>query len=407
MRKWEETFPTEIIQEGKVRVRVPKLSAYVKTPSDYAPSMAPVFYNPVMKLNRDLAVLALQCYQGNIPHEISICEPLAGCGIRGLRFAKEVNRIKVVIVNDINEKAFQLAEYNVHLNSCSESILVNREDANLLLAGYGRPGKRFDAIDIDPFGSPVPYLDSALRSLHSGGFLAVTATDMAPLCGVHTNACLRRYGSRPLHTEYCHELAVRILAGSLSMTAARFDMGIKVIFSHSSAHYIRVYTLLDYGAKKANKNVQKMGYVFHCFKCLRREFKERLLPLEVPMECSNCGTKMHAAGPLWLGKLSDKQFCKSMIKQTEKMMFKNHREIRKILTLIAAESDAPATYYVIDKVSKILKIPTPPTNLVLKALKSRGFQACLSHFNLSGIKSNASSKDVAEVFLEITRVRGR
>ena len=405
MKKWEETFPTEIIQEGKVKVRVPKLSAYVKNPSDYAPSKAPVFYNPVMKLNRDLAVLALQSYQRKIPHKVSICEPLAGCGIRGLRFAREVNQIEVVIVNDINEKAFQLAEHNVHLNNLSESVIVNKWDANLLLAGYGGPGKRFDAIDIDPFGSPVPYLDSAIRSLHSGGLLAVTATDMAPLCGVHTNACLRRYGSRPLHTEYCHELAVRILAGSLAMTAARFDMRIKIIFSHSSAHYIRVYTLLDHGAKKANKNIQKMGYVFHCFKCLRRELKESLFPLEGSMRCNDCGSKMHAAGPLWLGELSDKRFCKSMVDQTEKMMFKNLKEVRQILTLIAEESDASVTYYVIDKVSGMLKLPTPPVKLVLEALQSKGFQACLTHFNSRGIKSNASSKDVAEVFLEIARTR--
>ena len=53
-------FPTEIITEGKVKVVVPKLSAYMKKRSDYAPSKAPVFYNPVMELNRDFVVLALQ-----------------------------------------------------------------------------------------------------------------------------------------------------------------------------------------------------------------------------------------------------------------------------------------------------------------------------------------------------------
>ena len=43
-------FPTEIIEEGKVRVLVPKLKAFVRSPSEYAPSKAPVFYNPVMEL---------------------------------------------------------------------------------------------------------------------------------------------------------------------------------------------------------------------------------------------------------------------------------------------------------------------------------------------------------------------
>ena len=56
-------FPSEIIREGKVQVLVPKLEAYGVIPSDYAPSRAPVFYNPVMEFNRDLTVLAFQAYQ--------------------------------------------------------------------------------------------------------------------------------------------------------------------------------------------------------------------------------------------------------------------------------------------------------------------------------------------------------
>ena len=102
----EETFkidfPTEIIQEGKVKVLVPKLRAFVKSPSEYAPSKAPVFYNPVMELNRDIAVLALQAYQRTLDREISVCEPLAGCGIRGIRFATEVEGVERVVINHGN-----------------------------------------------------------------------------------------------------------------------------------------------------------------------------------------------------------------------------------------------------------------------------------------------------------------
>jgi len=36
-------FPSETVKEGKVRVVVPKLEAFKKQPSDYAPSKAPVF----------------------------------------------------------------------------------------------------------------------------------------------------------------------------------------------------------------------------------------------------------------------------------------------------------------------------------------------------------------------------
>ena len=120
-------FPTEIVQEGKVKVLVPKLKAFVKLPSEYAPSKAPVFYNPVMELNRDLAVLALQAYQKIVNHEISVCEPLASCGVRGIRFAAEVKGVQKVLINDINEKAFQLAKHNVQINNLSKHVIVKNK----------------------------------------------------------------------------------------------------------------------------------------------------------------------------------------------------------------------------------------------------------------------------------------
>ena len=94
---------------------VPKLEAYGVIPSDYAPSRAPVFYNPVMEFNRDLTVLAFQAYQRMVNHEISICDPLTSQGIRGLRFAAEIEGVKEVLISDINERAYKLA--NTTLNS--------------------------------------------------------------------------------------------------------------------------------------------------------------------------------------------------------------------------------------------------------------------------------------------------
>jgi tRNA (guanine26-N2/guanine27-N2)-dimethyltransferase len=402
----EETkidFPTEIIQEGKVKVLVPKLKAFVTSPSEYAPSKAPVFYNPVMELNRDIAVLASQAYQRTLNREICVCEPLAGCGIRGIRFAIEVEGVEKVIINDINAKAFQLASYNVHMNELSERVVVKNEDANFLLSSYGAPRKRFDVIDIDPFGSPVHYLDSAIRALRNGGLLILTATDMAPLCGVHPKACIRKYGGNPLRTEYCHELAVRLLAGSLAMTAAKYDMGINIVFSHSTDHYVRIYAIAKYGAKKGDENVKNMGYILHCFKCLHREPTKGLFLIKHSEKCSECDSKINVAGPLWLGKLFDGQFCELMKKEVKRRAFKQGKKIRKILALIENEVEAPVTYYVVDKLCGTLNLPVPPVKKVIEALKERGFQVFLTHFNSTGIRSNASASDMKELLLKIVR----
>jgi tRNA (guanine26-N2/guanine27-N2)-dimethyltransferase len=390
-------FPTETIIEGKAKLLVPKLKAFMKLPSDYAPSKAPVFYNPVMELNRDFAVLALQTYQRMVKHEISVCEPLAGCGIRGIRLAKEVEGIGKVLMNDINERAFKIARYNVQMNKLSKCVVVKNEDANHLLAQYSAPHKRFDAVDIDPFGSPVPYLDSAIRALRNNGILALTATDMAPLCGVHSKACIRKYGGKPLRTEYCHELAVRLLAGCLATTAARQDIDVNVIFSYSANHYVRVYATIKYGAKGVDESIKNMGYILHCFNCLHRETAKEFSFHEHSGECSECNSKLSVAGPLWLGKIFDRGFCELMEEAADKRNFKLASRISKILALIKNEAEAPITYYVCDELCHKLNLPAPAVAGVVEALRDAGFQACVTHFNSKGIRTDASAMEMGEL----------
>lgn len=394
------SFPTEVAEEGKVSVVVPKLSAYAKEAWEYAPSKAPVFYNPVMELNRDLAVLALQTYQKMLGREISVCEPLAGCGIRGLRFAVEVDGVRKVFVNDINPEAAKLARFNVERNALAERVLVANEDANLFLSRYAAPRKRFDYIDVDPFGSPVPYLDAAIRALRDGGLLALTATDMAPLCGVHPKACVRKYGGKPLRTEYCHELAVRLLVGCLTMMAAKHELGIKVVFSHSTDHYIRVYAVARYGARLADNSLRMMGYVLHCFSCFHRETVEGMVsPLKT--ECAECGSRLNVAGPLWLGEISDKDFCSSMKREADGRRLKQGKRILRLLSLVQGETEASVTYYVVDKICDKLNLPVPPLVEVVENIRRAGFQATPTHFNSRGVRTEAPANVVKEVIAKL------
>ncbi len=380
-------FPSEIIREGKVQVLVPKLEAYGVTPSDYAPSKAPVFYNPVMEFNRDLTVLSFQAYQRILNREISICEPLTSQGIRGIRFAAEIAGVKRVLISDINEQAFKVAKHNVQLNGLEKIITVRHRDANCVLSCNASPKKRFDIVDIDPFGTPAPLLSSALRALRNHGLLASTATDLAPLCGVHSKACIRKYGGKPLRTEYCHELAVRLLAGCTAVLAAKHDIGIHVVFSHSSEHYIRLYAQIAYGASKADESVKTLGYILHCFNCLHRETTRQPFG---NLSCPECGSKMDYAGPLWLGSIFDQQFIELMIKENKTVAFKSNARISKLLSLTKQEALAPITYYLLDKLSGKLSLPSPSTQAFSNALHNGGYQAVPTHFNTRGIRTNAS-----------------
>jgi len=384
------------VKEGIINVLVPRLKTFVKEPREYAPSKAPVFYNPRMELNRDLAVLALQTYQRMVKRKISLCEPLTGCGVRGIRLAREVEGVHKVVTNDINPEATKLAQFNVKKNNVAKRVEVLNEDANLLLSKYAAPRKRFDYVDVDPFGSPSPYMDSAVRALRNGGLLALTATDMAPLCGVHPKACIRKYGGKPLRTEYCHELALRLLIGCTAMTAAKHDVGLRLVFSYSAYNHVRTYALLSYGAKEADKNVRAMGYILHCFECFHREAIKGLVRL-LKRDCPECGSRLHAAGPLWLGEIWDERFCVQMQMEAKERNLHRREEIFRLLSLTAQEVEAPITYYVVDKLCDRWSLPIPPMSKIVGELRKASFQAVRTHFNTKAVRTDAPASVMREI----------
>jgi tRNA (guanine26-N2/guanine27-N2)-dimethyltransferase len=394
---FKHDFPTETVSEGKVKVVVPELKAYRNMPCVYAPSKAPVFYNPVMELNRDLAVLALQAYQKLVNRGLRICDPLTASGLRGIRFAAEVENVEKVVMGDINERAFKLAMHNIALNKLAGKVEVKNKEANYLLNSYSAPHKRFDCVDIDPFGSPVRFLDSAVRALRDGGLLAVTATDMAPLCGVHPRACVRKYGGKPLRVEYCHELAVRLVAGSLTTTAARHDVGVNIIFAHQAEHYARVYATTKYGARHADESLNNMGYIVHCFNCFHREAIRGLYSLNICERCSECGSKLNLGGPMWIGELFDPELCRLMKADLSHREFRLSSRIEKMLNLAEKESAAPASYFVVDQLCDAMNLPVPSVKEVAQAVREDSFEACLTIFHTRGIKSNMPASKMKEV----------
>jgi len=396
-------FPTETVTEGTVRILVPKLAAFAKKTWEYAPSKAPVFYNPAMEFNRDVAVLALQTYQRTAKRELNVCEPLAGCGVRGVRLAAEVEGIRGVVVNDISSEAADLAKFNVSLNSLTDKVTVTNEDANLLLSRYARPRSRFDYVDVDPFGSPSPFLDSTIRALKDGGFLALTATDMAPLCGVHPRACVRKYSGQPLRTEYCHELAVRLLIGCLVLVAAKHDVAVQPVFSYSTYNHVRAYATVAYGAKEADRSIGSIGFILHCFSCFHRESHRRVnTPLK--RDCPECGSELQAAGPLWLGLLWDKVFCAKMKEETRIRQLNNQGRISQIISLAIDEASAPITYYVVDKFCDKLNLPVPPLSEIMTELKEFGFQAVPTHFSSKAFRTDASASLVKETITKLAKI---
>ncbi|MBI4144072.1 tRNA (guanine(10)-N(2))-dimethyltransferase, partial [Candidatus Woesearchaeota archaeon] len=194
----------------------------------------PVFFNPVMKFNRDVCICLLQC----IGRHLKVGDALAGTGIRAIRIAKEVADCDV-FMNDFSHDAFLLMKKNAKRNRVS-AVISNKNAHDFLCQG-------FDYVDIDPFGSPNPFLDSAVRAVRNKGILAITATDTAPLCGTYPKACLRKYWAHTLKNPAMHETGIRILIRKVQLIGSQYDRALIPVFSHSTQHYFRVYFRLEKG----------------------------------------------------------------------------------------------------------------------------------------------------------------
>ena len=68
-----------------------------------------VFYNPVMKFNRDVSIALVNAY---FDRDVKVGLPLAGSGIRGVRMFKECSNIKEVYFNDLSLNAIKTIKQN-------------------------------------------------------------------------------------------------------------------------------------------------------------------------------------------------------------------------------------------------------------------------------------------------------
>jgi tRNA (guanine26-N2/guanine27-N2)-dimethyltransferase len=186
------------------------------------------FYNPAMKHNRDVFISLLTSLQKK-PARIGLC--MEASGIRSVRVKKELPDVQL-FANDSDEKAYECIKKNVDKNT-----VVSQKDADLFLLEE----KGFDVIDIDPYGSPVPFLDSALKRIARNGLLCVSATDLACLCGTLPQVCLRRYGAMPFRGEQSHEIGLRILIRKIQQVGLQYDKAVIPVLAYYKDHYFRVY----------------------------------------------------------------------------------------------------------------------------------------------------------------------
>lgn len=338
-----------------------------------------VFYNPRMKFCRDLDMLIFNAL-GN--HEY--LDALAASGVRGIRAALEA-KYKPSF-NDFDAKAVEVIKQNLKLNGINAEVY--NKDASLLMRE-----KKFYHIDIDPFGSPSEFVDSACFSALK--YLSVTATDTAALCGSATLSGLRKYSAFAKKTEYYNEVGIRMLIGKIARELTKYDKALEVIACWTKEHYYRIHLKIFRSTSKAGKLYRKIGYLFHCFNCLNRIW----LPMNgETKEMCDCGSKYTMIGPLWIGELHDRHLIKKAIDVEKRGL--QRKKVLTFLERIYNEVNVPF-YYDVHVLSQKIKITPPSIDRILSELKNEGYEASKTRFSPLSFKTNAEIKDIRGVLMKL------
>lgn len=361
------------VAEGGVSLAVP----------DATGTDASVFYNPDQEANRDVTLAALRTARHREDNLETYLDAMTATGVRGVRAAADG---WTVTCCDRDPDAVACARANLARNDLGGT--VRQADANVVLhRGV------YDVVDLDPFGSPIPFVDAAC--VGTARFLCVTATDTAPLCGAHFRPGIRRYDAVPRNTEYHQEVGLRVLLSALARTATRYDIGIEPVLTHVEGHFARTYLRLHRGPDPADAAREHLGFLWHCPECLYRETERGPFGAE-RATCPACDSDQYlTAGPLWLGPTFVEDFVRETIEHVDAAMTTAARSRRR-LDRLAGQLAVP-THYDQHRLCDRWDRPAGPMDGFLGAIRDAGYPASRTQYGGTTFKTTADVDAIRDV----------
>lgn len=333
-----------------------------------------------------------------------VLEALAASGLRSLRYAREVDGLGKVVALDNDKASIEACKRNIKFNGASAISKVEAHLADARVYMLTHP-KEFDVVDLDPYGSPSVFLDSAVQAVADGGLLMCTATDLAVLCGTNGEVCYSKYGSYPVKGKYCHEMALRILLACIESHANRYKRYIVPVLSVYMDFYVRVFVRVFTSASEIKNTPLKLSYVYQCAGCDsfhlqslgRTVTKNNSLkhapgigPV-VPQECSDCGKKFNVGGPIWSAPIHDQDWVLSTLTDVRQMKdrYPAYNKITSVLTTVSEELHDIPLFFSLHNISGTVKCTSPSAVMFRSAVINAGYQISSSHCNPLGLKSDA------------------
>ncbi|XP_057524111.1 tRNA (guanine(26)-N(2))-dimethyltransferase 2-like [Amaranthus tricolor] len=341
-----------------------------------------------------------------------VLEALSASGLRALRYAREIEGIGQVIALDNDKACVEACRRNIKFNGSVACSKVESDLADARVYMLTHP-KEFDVVDLDPYGTPSIFLDSAVQSVVDGGMLMCTATDMAVLCGGNAEVCYSKYGSIPLRAKYCHEMALRILLASIESHANRYKRYIVPVLSVRIDFYIRVFVRIYSSASVMKETPLKLSYVYQCVGCdsfhlqplgrtISKNNNVKYYPgygPVVPQECTDCGKKFNMGGPIWSAPIHDQEWVTSILSDVKSMKdrYPAYDRIVALLTTISEELPDVPLFLCLHNLCGTLKCTSPSAVIFRSAVLNAGYRISGTHASPLGLKTDAPMSVVWDI----------
>ncbi len=363
--------PLDLKQEGATHLFLPEHEVGQKGPAH----RRAVFYNPAMALSRDMSVSVATAEAARQGHKLRVWDALAATGVRGLRLLTETQAVESVLATDQSLGAFRTLEQNAAKEGSGRLVPLWHD------AETAPERRSFDLVDIDPFGTPVPFLRAGVEAVVDGGMLAVTATDMAVLAGPETQTCLTRYGARAVRGYLSREGAMRILIAKIRAEAQVLNRTAVPQLSVIGGYHIRGYFRILAGNPTGEHGVSQVPFEGY-------EGPPLLNP--------------RPSGPLWTGKLHDRDFVRSL---PEIAHPGEEKAFPKLLTTLKSEAEVDCLFYHETGVlSKRLHLRSPPSReTIFEAVRAEGARITETHASPSGWRTELPLPRLEEIFRRIDR----
>lgn len=395
------------------------------------------------------------------PIRFEILDALSASGLRALRYANELSFVTSVTANDLSRSAVESMKTNIEYNKLNDRIrpVIGNANAHMYQSiaqeGVGGPHHQYQVIDLDPYGTAVPFLDAAVQAIADGGLLCVTCTDTGVFNSIGwLEKTFSLYGGVSVKGDFCAEAGLRLILHAIGTAAAKYGAAIEPLLSLSIDFYARVFVRVRKSPAEVKFLASKTMLVYNCDAgcgawqtqhVARHSMQQgkkgntyfKHTPAQGPTSspyCSHCGFKTHLSGPMYGGPLHNPAFLQRILSYLPTLDAKTYPTVDRIEGMLTTaleetelyeQNEHPATeskkesdgiprmspsmidhhpfYFRASSLSRVLHCHAPSDAQLKGALLHAGYRVTRSHTKPGTIKTDAPWSTLWKIMTEWIR----